>query len=660
MRNPDNRTKAGTILVVFMILAGTSFPLRAQTAASSASLDQILKELSTYDGGIESAPFWKLRDYVYARKDTPAARRECETKLLEFLGTRATPVAKMAACRLLRVIGTDASVPVLQAMLLDKDSADMALYALVKIDGTAADGALLQTLPKVDGAMKTAVIAALGERSTREAIPVLAPLLKPGSEFVAASALALGEIGGAQAADALISALTRAPADQKPVIAASIMKCAEKFAAAKNERMALPLYNVLMGDSALPESIRKGALIGRISTSGDQAAPVLMEQLKGADAGMQEAAILKIKDILKPDAIGAVAALLPGLPEVSQVKLLAVLSGYPKDRVLPAVLQAAKSSSAPVRLAALKALESAGDASTVSFLAETAAKARGPEQSAARGALNLLTGRPVDEAVLNLLAAKPAEEIQVELLLAIAERRDFAAKSAVGALLDSSPSRVRIQALKTMRTIGTPSDMPAILAFLIKTGEEAERAEAETTVAALAQKIANPDGRANSIKGMLASEKDAKARARLCGVLGRIGDDSALPALRTAAKDQNEEIVDAAVRALAAWPTPAARDDLTLLARESKNETHRLLALQGLLRMIGLERNRRPEAVVADLKQASLLVSRPEEKRLILGTLTRFACADALALAEGFLGDASVKAEAQAAAGKIKAQLAKK
>jgi HEAT repeat protein len=472
--------------------------------------------------------------------------------------------------------------------------------------------------------------------------------------------LALGEIGGEPAANALVAVLAAAPADLKTVVAASVTKCAEGFATAKNERAALPLYNRLLGESALPESIRKAAMIGKISTSGDQAAAVLMNQLQGADAGMQEVAILKIKDILKPDAIGGVAALLAGLPEASQVKLLAVLSGYPQDRVLPAVLQATKSSSAPVKIAALKALESVGDASTVSFLAETAAKARGPEQSAARGALNLLKGRPVDEAVLTLLTAKPSEEVQVELLLAIAERRDFTAKSVVGALLDSSSSRMRIQALKTMRTIGTPSDMPAILAFLIKTGEEAERAEAVTTVAALAQKIANPDGRANSVKGMLASEKDAKARAQLCGVLGRIGDDSALPALRTAAKDQNEEVVDAAVRALASWPTPAASDDLTLLARESKNETHRLLALQGLLRMIGLERNRRPEAVVADLKQASQLVSRPEEKRLILGALTRFACADALALAEGFLGDASVKAEAQAAAGKIKAQLAKK
>jgi hypothetical protein len=64
-----------------------------------ASLDQVLRELSTYDGGVDSAAVWKLRDYLMARKDNPAASAECEAKLLAFLKTRATPAAKMAASR---------------------------------------------------------------------------------------------------------------------------------------------------------------------------------------------------------------------------------------------------------------------------------------------------------------------------------------------------------------------------------------------------------------------------------------------------------------------------------------------------------------------------------------------------------------------------------
>jgi HEAT repeat protein len=536
----------------------------------------------------------------------------------------------------------------------------MALYALQKIPGSAADKALLQTLSKVGGATKTAVIAALGDRKCAEAAPSLAPLLESNGEFAGAAALALGEIGGDTATKSLIACYPGTHADLKPVVAASVMECAEGWLAAKSDGAAVGIYDMLLRDSALPASLRRAAMIGKITASGDRAPAIVMEQLKGLDPGMQEAAIAKIEDVIKPEAVGPICGLLPGLSESGQIELLAVLSRYPKERVLPAVLQAARSQAAPVRIAALKALESVGDASSVPFLAETAAKSRGAEQSAARSALRMLKGRPADDAVLALLAQKPGDDIQGELLLAIADRRIFAAKSTVAASLNASSAGVRLQALRALRTIGTPSDIPAVLDLLLQSGDDKEQTEAATTTALLAQKIANPDGRANAVKERLAANKDPKARVRLYGVLSRIGDDSALPLLREALQEQNEEILDAAVRALAAWPTPAAKADVALLAQKSKNETHRLLALRGLVRMVGLERYQKPESAVAELKRAARLAKRPEEKKLLLGVLPRFACPEALAFAESFARDGSVKAEAQAAINKIKPRLSKK
>ncbi|MGZ7046116.1 MAG: hypothetical protein ACXVJK_07320, partial [Candidatus Aminicenantales bacterium] len=55
------------------------------------SLDAILKDLANYkfDQGV-GAPM-RLRAYVQARKDDPAGRRDCETKLLAFLQTNPAP-----------------------------------------------------------------------------------------------------------------------------------------------------------------------------------------------------------------------------------------------------------------------------------------------------------------------------------------------------------------------------------------------------------------------------------------------------------------------------------------------------------------------------------------------------------------------------------------
>jgi HEAT repeat protein len=651
-----HRLAWGIAVMALAAMTGFARVSPAQTPPAAASLDDILRHVATYDGGMDSAAIWRLRDYVYARKDDPAGRAECEAKLLQFLKAQATPVARMAAIRHLRVIGSDRAVPALQAMLADERSADMALYALQHIPGGAADTALMQALTTTTGATKTAVIAALGERRVPAAVPALALLLQqPASGR--ASAFALARIGDEPAAAALVASYPAAPADLKPIVASSILTCADRWLAAKNAGAALRLYQPLSSDASLPAALRRAATMGRISASGIGGMALLLDLLKGSDGDMQEAAIASVADVVAPDAIGSVCALLPQLPEPAAVQLLAVLSGYPGPLVLPTVLQAAQSSALPVRLAAMKALESAGNPSVVPFLAEKAADTRGPEQAAARSAIGMLKGRAVDEAMLALLTQKPTDAVTGELLLAIADRRIFTAKTVVAASLASPSADVRAQALKALRAIGTPSDTSAVLDLLLKSADESERGEAEKTAAALAQKVANSTVRSREVRTRLATEKAPDARVRLFNVLPLIGDGSALPVLRAGLGDTNEEVRDAAVRGLAAWPTSAARDDMVRLARDSANETHRLLAIVSLVRTVGLDPYRNPEAAVADLKLAAGFASRPEEQKLILGAVVAFPCKEALELATRYLQEPAVKAEAQAAVDNITTRL---
>ena len=77
------------------------------------------------------------------------------------------------------------------------------------------------------------------------------------------------------------------------------------------------------------------------------------------------------------------------------------------------------------------------------------------------------------------------------------------------------------------------------------------------------------------------------------------------------------------------------------------------------MRLIGLERFRSPESAVRDLKLAYGLADRPEEKKLVLGTLPNFSCPDAQAFAESLLEFDDIKAEAQVAVDKIKKKLEK-
>jgi len=163
--------------------------------------------------------------------------------------------------------------------------------------------------------------------------------------------------------------------------------------------------------------------------------------------------------------------------------------------------------------------------------------------------------------------------------------------------------------------------------------------------------------RAGEVKTRLADEKDVKKRSDLLRVLGKIGDDSALATVRAALADPDPVVLDAAVRALADWPTVSARDDALDIAGSSIVLNHRVLATRAYIRMIGLEPYRAPEGAAADLLKVLALSPRPEEKKLVLGLLGRFPCVTSLKTAESLLADPSVAAEAKLAADRIRKAL---
>jgi hypothetical protein len=657
------------LVAALAIAAMCAATLTAAAQDPPSGLETILGEVATYDGGIESAAIWRLREYVEARKNDPSGRAACETALLAFVRGTATPAGRNVAARHLRVIAGDTAVPALETMLADDRTVDVALYVLQPMPGAAAESALIRALTVAPGAAKTAVIAALGERRLAGAVAGLRDLLRQPA-YAAAAATALGRIGGDAAAAALEAAFASASGELKIVVAASMLTCAERCLTAGASATAARLYQAVLGPKPapvplagpeqLPASLRRAAAMGRIAAAGANAETVLVEMLRNGDVVVQEAAIAKIRDVFPPDAITPVCEAVPALPDALKLQVLPVLQHYPASRIVAVVMQQMSSGVEPVRAAAIRVYAAfAGESDgAAELLARRAAGTRGVEQAAARAALGALKGQRVDGEIVALLGQKPADDLTHELLLGVAERRVFLARSAVIGLLASPTRSVRAQALKTLRVIGTPSDVSPVLDFLLATDGEGDRAAAEQTIRALTAKVANPDARARIVNARLTPKLEPAGRARLIGVFPLIGDNTALPAVRAALDDPKAEVADAAARALAAWPTPAVRGDLRRMAQASALEAHRLLALRGLVRVIGLEPYRSPEDGTSDLAEALGLATRPEERKLILGALPAFACGAALDLATKLVQDPEVQAEAQAAVERITARLA--
>jgi HEAT repeat protein len=638
---------------------GTPDDIRLWRDYNPPDLKKILEKVSTYDYGKDEEVLAHLRDYVRAHRNSAESKKECENQLVDFLTSGATLAAKQAVCRHLRVIGSTASVPVLGKMLLQEQMSDMARYALEKIPGADAEKALVRGLSKSDGKIRLGIITSLGARGANSSVSQLEKLVSGTDEAAAiVSAKALGKIASQEAISVLSKNLAQTSGSMKGHVASSLLHCADIQSANKETGMAAEIYQRLIR-TELPLPIRQAAMRGRIASSGDNARKMIIDALKGKDGEWYAPAIAMVKDFYDTSSIQELHTLLPDIPAESQVQLLEVLSRFRTEGVRASIVEAAKSPELLVRITALKALENAGNYTVVEFLVSHAAQAKGEEQLAARTSLWGLRCGQANPTILTNLVKNLDEAVQHELILAVGERRIKEGLNLLLSRAQYSSDRNRQQAIRGLKNIASPPDLPGLVRILLGMNKDTDQLEMAITIASVASQSPQAIGRARAVMDKLEPVTDVKGRKALYRTLGKIGDDSSLPVLRTALKDDHPDVKDAAVRALAEWPTAVAKEDLLHVAKTFEMPVHKVLALQAYVRMIGMEPNLLPESAVRSLQEV-LDLARPEEKKLILGILPTFASPDALELAELLLGEKDVEAEAQLAIEKIKEKLEKK
>jgi HEAT repeat protein len=201
--------------------------------------------------------------------------------------------------------------------------------------------------------------------------------------------------------------------------------------------------------------------------------------------------------------------------------------------------------------------------------------------------------------------------------------------------------------------VAGPEDMPALVDLLINAQSSSDRNEGQKTVAAVAHKIEAKDRQAQAVLAALPSVKSVPTRCSLLSVLGKIGDNTALPVLTVALKDNDTEVQTAAIRALAEWPTPEPLNELLEVVESSENKVHRILALRGFVRLLGLESERSAEKTLEMYRKAMSLAPDVGEKRRVLSGLSNIESLAALQMAAEYLDDESLSREAGSAVVKI-------
>ncbi|MDQ3812833.1 MAG: HEAT repeat domain-containing protein, partial [Armatimonadota bacterium] len=633
-------------------------PAPMQPTGPKMSLEEALQKLPTYKFGDSRQSLDVINDAIRAAKK-PEERAQLAQRLTALLSANASRDAKDFICRTLWVSGTAESVPALAALLTDEDLSHMARYALQGMAYPEAGAALRDALGKVQGKLLVGVINSLAERGDMQAVDAIAKLVDNADSAVAAAAVAaLARIGGTPAGAALAAARAKAPPEMKALATNAYLLYADRLGEEGQKDQAAAIYKELYTPTE-PKNVRLAALRGLVMSQGDKAIPVVTEVLNGTDPQMQAAVGSFIREMPGTAATAELAGALSKLSPGGQAVLLEALAARGAPEVKAAALDAIKSQTPALRLAAVRALANVGDASAVPLLAQLAATGTAQESAAALLTLERLRGAGIDEAIAaSLEGATP--KVRAALLRSLGARKAATALPTLMKAVDDPETDVRLAAFNALAIAGGEKDLPALLKLVEKAKTSAEQTAAEKMLVAVTAGL-KKESRAEPIIAGLPGAS-VPVRQSLLRVLGGIGGENARKTLVAALQDENAEIQDAAIRTLAKTTDVEAAPTLLELAKTAGKTSHRVLALQGYIKLAGTP-DLKAAARLQMYKDAMAAAQRTDEKRAVLAAIanakTGVQTLEALNFALPLLEDAAIQEEAASAVMDIVAGLPK-
>ena len=561
----------------------------------------------------------------------------------ELLATLTAPSStwdqKQNACRGLKRMGTNKSIPALAALLNDEKLSHMARFALESNPSDQAGAVLRDAVGTTTGTQRMGVVITLGARRDAKATSLIAPLLKDADVNTArAAAGALGSIATTKSLEILVNFLPDASEALQPAVYEGILKACENMTKdGKGKRTVKTLEGIIESDA--PLYARMGAFYRLAYAQPKKTVDRVLDAIAGDNVTYRDLAAQIVSETKGEDATEDYADALAGLPAEGQVALLRGLGNRKDSEARDAVLAATKSSDKSVQLAAISALGKIGTADDVAPLTALISNADADVAGAARGALSGLMSEGVDAAIAAEVAdATPAVKAQlIELLTArmATEALPLGVKNVGDASLE-----VRIAALHTLSTLGGKAELPVLIESLKKATDSTERTEAASALSLICS-LHGDEALPVVVESMAGATPET--RVVLLRALGEINNTKALEAVVAAIGDGDESVRGEAVRVLSNWKSVEAAPHLLKLA-SSENASWRNLAMNGYVRLATSEGDL--GAKIKMLTTAMGMAKRQEEKWLVLGAWGKVPAKEALDAVRPHLNDATVRNEA--------------
>lgn len=585
--------------------------------------------------------------YVAGYAETNIGART-SAELVTVLRSNASVAEKSQACRELAVVGDRKSVDVLASLLADPALAHMARHALEPMPFAEVDTVFREALEHLEGALLVGVINSIGVRRDARSVPLLARRLTSEDPQVrSATAAALGRIGTRAAADVLATAMATARSEARAELAEASLECARLLIVRKERVRAGSLYRAVY-EADVPEHIRAAALQGIFLADATPDLPLLARSLREGSPRVLRAVLWTAAQELKgrSEVTRLLASELSRLPE-DRAALLAEALGHRGDlAALESFRTAAETGSPALRHAATRALARLRHPSAVAVLVSLVRSGAPETAAAASEALSDLALMDAEAAAVSLMNSGDmgARLIGMEI---VARRGIIRLKPRLLEMARSGEATARVAALKALQGLVDGRDLPGLIALLPTCDSREDLAALEASLTAAVTRSKDAEETADMLARAFAGATGDR-RGTLLRALAVAGGPKALEVVRETIAAPDETLHALALDLLCEWTTLDAVPDLIRLAREDANTSVRLRSLRGALRIAG------SADIPADqrlriCRDVLPLVTRHDEERILLGSLSSITLPEALEMASAFLDTPEVLSEASEA-----------
>lgn len=556
--------------------------------AAPPEIPEVMAELPGWSADRPAAAVRKLEAIVRRAGADPALRAALARQLDAILTGEATPDAKDVALRALATIGDAQSIDAAATLLKDPRLGHLAAAALAVLpDGAEATGLLAAALKdaSIADSVRVAVVDALRRRGDDVALIAVTETAQGGVGAVRPAAIAaLGAWPRPEAATALASM----PPEQldatsrRTLLDALLMVADARIADDEAPLAKSPLDRAAM----LPEHDDDRLAIARLrllTLDGDDASRLVsfLTDRRGDWRGTALEAVRSGQGrALTALAVGA----LPKLPADAQAGLIAALGARGDRSARDAVVVAAGSDDARVRVAAIGALRALGDSRDIGTLIDALAAPSPNVADAAAATLIAMPGADVDAALGDhIVAADGAPEeattrpVIARLLDVLAQRPGRAPVDAIVRALRQSPP-TRLDAIEAMEAHPAPHFVMVLGG--IATGQHSPDLRAPAFAAWIACLGAPgakpPEWATAALPGAMAAATDDGERAAVAALAARFPERASIEFLSplVAGAQPQPSVVQR-----------AARDSILAIARALPPDQHReaLAAIRGTL-----------------------------------------------------------------------------